>query len=140
LCGSVAAARPHPTPTPSPAPVADPAITALAKKQFVAWQAGSINKSAYATEILDQLTDDKVNQTSVALGKLGALTGMTYEGPLTVADLPGGSGYIYHMTCIGGAVYLFMVLDPQGKIEKIFFKDQLTTEAVTASPSPPPQK
>jgi len=139
VIGSPVGARPHhPTPTPSPVPVADPAITAMARKQFVAWQAGTINRSLYAAQTSDELSDDKINQTSIALGKLGALTNMAYVGPLAVADLPGTHGYIYQMQCVGGNVYLFMVLDQNQKIVQIFFKDTLTVETVTASPSPPP--
>lgn len=133
-----AVARPHSaTPTPSPTPVADPAITALARKQFVAWQSGSINKGLYSDSITDQLTDDKINETAQALGKLGFLTGTTYMGPLAIGDLPGDDGYIYQMSCVNGIVYQFIVLDPQKKIVRIFFRDTLTIETVTASPSPP---
>ena len=47
-----AGARPKPTPTPSPtvAPVADPAITKLARQQFLAWQVGTIDKNLYSPD------------------------------------------------------------------------------------------
>src|SRR5579863_8576514 len=83
-------ARPHPTPTPAPTPtpVADPAITKIARQQFVQWQAGSINKSLYAQQVLAKLDDKKIASTSAALGELGALEDVVFIGPWTGADFP----------------------------------------------------
>lgn len=141
---SPAGARPHPTPTPSPtaAPSADPAITNVARHQFVAWQAGVINKTLYASQVLAQLTDAKIAQTSQALAQLGALTDVVYMGRWVNPDFPtGASGYIYQMRCTQGNVYLWLALDAEGKIATIFFKNRLDVETVTpapsASPSPP---
>lgn len=141
---SPAWARPHPTPTPSPtaAPSADPAITNVARHQFVAWQAGVINKGLYASQVLAQLTDAKIAQTSQALAQLGALTDVVYMGRWVNPDFPAGaSGYIYQMRCTQGNVYLWLALDAEGKIATIFFKNRLDVETVTpapsASPSPP---
>jgi hypothetical protein len=136
-----AAARPHPTPSPSPTPVADPTVTDIARKQFVAWQAGNVNRSLYADSIQTVLTDAKIDQSSRALGTLGALTNMVYIGPLAVpSDLPNAKGYIYQMNCVGGTVYLFMVIDQQGKIDRIFFKDKLETETIQGTPPPAPPR
>jgi hypothetical protein len=141
-----AGARPHPTPTPAPtpAPVADPAITRIARQQFVAWQSGTINKSLYAPGLVVKITDDKVDQNARALGALGALTDTVYIGPFASADIPPDAhGYIYQMKCTEGAVYLWMIVDGQGKIASIFFRNRLDVEtievpAATPVASPPP--
>jgi hypothetical protein len=132
-------ARPHPTPSPSPTPVADPAITQLARQQFVAWQAGVINDHLYSQQVLDKLTDAKISETSHGLGQLGALTDTVFIGPWLDPSFPAGArGYIYQMRCEDGAVYLWLALDPQGKIATIFFRNRLDSETVTPSPSPLP--
>jgi hypothetical protein len=131
------AARPHPTPSPSPTPVADPEITKLARQQFVAWQAGDINQHLYAQQVLDKLNDTKIADTSKALGQLGALTDTVFVGPWVDPSFPvGARGYIYQMRCVEGNIYLWLALDPQGKIATIFFKNRLDTETVTPSPKP----
>jgi hypothetical protein len=141
-----AAARPAPataTPSPSPSPVADPAITKLVRQQFVAWQSGSINKSLYSDKIQAQLNDAKINDVSQKLAALGALESMVYIGPFVSSDSPPDAhGYIYQMLCREANVYVFTIVDPQGKIATIYFKDRLVTETVevpaTAAPSPTP--
>src|SRR5579862_8810837 len=104
-------ARPHPSPSPSPTPVADPAITQLARQQFVSWQAGIVNKHLYATQVLDKLTDAKIADTSKALGQLGALTDSVYIGPWADPSFPlGARGYIYQMRCVEGSIYLWLAI------------------------------
>lgn len=130
-------ARPHPTPSPSPTPIADPRITLLARQQFVAWQAGEINQHLYAAQVLDKLNDAKISDTSHALGQLGALTDTVFIGSWVDPSFPAGArGYIYQMRCAEGNIYLWLALDPQGKIATIFFKNRLDTETVTPSPKP----
>ncbi|MFZ1018428.1 MAG: hypothetical protein WAN39_11200 [Candidatus Cybelea sp.] len=130
-------ARPHPSPSPSPTPIADPQITLLARQQFVAWQAGEINQHLYAQQVLDKLSDAKISETSHALGQLGALTDTVFIGPWEDPSFPSGArGYIYQMHCVEGNIYLWLALDPQGKIATIFFKNRLDTETVTPSPKP----
>ncbi len=134
-------ARPHatPTPQPTPTPVADPAITKLARQQFVQWQAGIINKSLYAQQVLDKLNDAKIANTSAALGQLGALIDVVFLGPWVAADFPPGArGYAYQMRCTSGNIYLWLALDAQGKIATILFKNRLDVETVTPAPSPTP--
>lgn len=133
------AARTHPTPTPSPSPtpVADPAITKLARQQFVTWQAGVVNQHLYAAQVIDKLTDEKIADTSRALGQLGALTDAVFIGPWVDPSFPPGArGYIYQMRCQSGNIYLWLALDSQGKIATIFFKNRLDTETITPAPSP----
>jgi len=144
-CAGSAGARTKatPTPEPTPTPVADPAVTKLIMQQFVAWQAGNINKSLYAPAVVSKLTDDKINQVSHALGMLGPLTGEVFIGPFTAQDVPPDAhGYIYQMQCREGNVYMWMIVDNTGKIATVFFKDRITTEDVevpgTGAPSSPP--
>lgn len=133
------AAKPHPTPSPSPTPIADPAITQLARQQFVSWQAGIVNKHLYADQVLEKLSDAKIADTSKALGQLGALTDAVYIGPWVDPSFPAGArGYIYQMRCMEGNVYLWLAVDATGKIATIFFHDRLDVETITATPSPPP--
>jgi hypothetical protein len=139
IAPSTGVARSHatPTPVPTPAPVDDPAITKLARQQFVDWQAATLNKSLYAARVLPQLSDEKVAVTSKALAQLGALNDMVFMGPWINPDFPAGSrGFIYQMRCSEGNVYLWLALDPEGKIATIFFKNRLDVETVTPAPSP----
>lgn len=144
VCG-VAHARPAPSPSPSPTPtpVADPAITKLVRQQFVAWQVGNLNKTLYSPQVRGKLTDAMVNDVSHKLALLGPLTDTVYIGPFFTNDIPSDAhGYIYQMVCREGNVYLLTILDGQGKIATIYFKDKLTTETVevpaTAAPSAAP--
>jgi hypothetical protein len=134
-------ARPHstPTPSPTPSPVADPAITKVARQQFVQWQAGSVNKSLYAQQVLAKLSDAQIADASAKLGQLGALTDVVYIGRWIDATFPAGArGYIYQMRCVSGNIYLWLAFDAQGKIATILFKNRLDVETVTPSPSPLP--
>ena len=134
--------RPHATPTPAatPTPVADPAITKLATQQFVQWQAGTVNKSLYAPQLLGQLTDAKIADTSQKLGELGAFTDSVYLGRwLNPQFPPEVRGYIYQMRCSSGNVYLWMAVNDQGKIVSFVFKNRFDVENVTPSPSATPQ-
>ena len=132
--------RPHPTASPSPTPVADPAITKIARAQFVQWQAGVVTKSLYADAVLPQLTDAKISDTSHALSQLGALTDTVFIGDWVNPTFPAGThGYIYQMRCVEGNVYLWMALNADGKIAMLFFRNRLDVETVTPGPSATPQ-
>lgn len=143
LVYGVAFARPHPaspTPSPSPTPVADPAVTKLMRQQFVALQSGTVNKTLYSAGARVKLTDAMIDDLSHKLAALGPLTDMLYLGPFFTNDIPSDAhGYIYQMLCREGNVYLLTIIDGQGKIATIYFKDKLTTEDVEvpagASPS-----
>lgn len=134
-----ASSRPTPTPAPTPTPVADPAITRLARQQFVAWQAGNVNRSLYSPAVIPKLTDAKVSDVSHALGALGPLTNTVFMGPFAAEDIPPDAhGYIYQMQCAEGAIYQWMIVDGQGKIATIFFKDKLDVETLVGTPAPNP--
>jgi hypothetical protein len=133
--------RPRATPTPSPTPVADPAITKIARQQFVQWQAGVVNKSLYADALVPELTDAKISDTSKALSQLGALNDTAFIGDWLNPTFPSGTrGYIYQMRCVEGNVYLWMAIDGQGKIARFFMRNRLDVITVTPSPSASPEK
>ncbi|MGA8535663.1 MAG: hypothetical protein WB615_16260 [Candidatus Tumulicola sp.] len=149
LAGTLAApalGRPSatPTPAPTPTPVADPSVTKIARQQFVAWQAGNVNRALYAPEVVAKLTDAKINDVAHALSALGPLTDTVFIGPFSAADIPPDAhGYIYQMRCSDGNIYLWMILDASGKIATVFFKDKLDVETIErpgaagpASPQP----
>mgnify|MGYP001420755028 CR=1 FL=1 len=137
------AARPSatPTPAPTPAPVADPAVTKVARQQFVAWQAANINKALYAPQVIPKLTDAKVNDVAHVLAALGPLDDTAFVAPFSAEDIPPDAhGYIYQMRCANGNIYMWMILDGDGKIATVFFKDKLDVETIErpAAPSPRP--
>ena len=131
--------RTHATPSPSPTPIADPAITKVARQQFVQWQAGIVSKNLYADALLPELTDAKITDTSKALSQLGALTDTVFIGSwLNPTFSAGTHGYIYQMRCVEGNVYLWMALDAQGKISRFFMRNRLDAITVTPGPSATP--
>ncbi|MGR4064927.1 MAG: hypothetical protein ACLQPV_05720 [Vulcanimicrobiaceae bacterium] len=136
-------ARPHATatPVPTPVPAEDPAVTAIAHREFVSWQIGVVNKSRYTADLAAQITDDKVKQSSAALAALGTFERSEYLGPAMVADAQPGEdvhGYVYRMVCSEGAVYMNLALSgPDNKVAFIGFRDKLHDET-EATPVPTP--
>ena len=91
------------------APAEDPAVTAIARREFVAWQTGVVNKARYTPDLAAAITDDKVERRSTALAALGPFERSDYVGPATIADAEPGEdvrGYFYRMICSEGAVYM----------------------------------
>jgi hypothetical protein len=122
-------AAPHrvPVATATPLPPEDPAITLIARKQFVAWQASIVNHGLYTDEMNALMTPDKVTETSKALGQLGALQHAVWAGPATAEDVPPGTKtYLYHMLCADGQVYMEFSIEPTGKFAGMLFRDNLT--------------
>lgn len=118
--------HPHASPTPSPTPVppADPAVTTIARRQFVAWQAGRIDRAQYTAGLNAQIPDAKIEQTATDLGALGALNSLVYLGPRdsNYDDLPPGVHvYLYQMLCANGSIYEQLTLDASDKVAGIIF-------------------
>ncbi|HUY40804.1 MAG TPA: hypothetical protein VMV82_04470 [Candidatus Dormibacteraeota bacterium] len=123
-------ARRHapPTPSPTPVPPANPVVTQMARRQFVLWQAGRIDRTEYTASLSAQIDDAKVQQTSTDLGALGALLGLQYLGPVPIPGIPPGAGvYLYKMNCSNGSIYEQLALDASGKVAGIVFRDTLAT-------------
>jgi hypothetical protein len=121
------AKRPGPATTASPSPPPeDPAITQIARREFVAWQAGVVTASRYASGAQGGLTPDKIADTSKQLGAAGTLVKTDWIGPVVVDDAPMGThGYWYKMTCENTVVYERLIIAPDGKIDGIVFRDKL---------------
>ena len=104
----------------------------LARRQFVAWQAGRIDRSEYTAQLSAQTPDSKIEASSIDLGALGALTGVTYLGPRDSMydDLPPGIHvYLYQMLCTNGNIFEQLTLDPRNKVAGIIFADTAPTPA-----------
>lgn len=127
---NAAFARAHATPTPAATPTPqpeDPAATKIARQQFVAWQAGVLDKEKYTDTLYAKISADQLKTVSTNLGRLGALTGTEFVKSFDVADAP-AKGYralIYHFTTAGGAVYEQLVLTPDNKVAGIVFSDKM---------------
>lgn len=117
-------ATPAPTASPTPPPE-DPAVTQIARHEFVAWQAGVVTPARYAEKAQAGLTADKIATTSKELGAAGTLVKTDWVGPLIVDDAPPGThGYWYKMTCENSVVYERLIIAPDGKIDGILFRDK----------------
>lgn len=113
-----------PTASPSPPPE-DPAVTAIARREFVAWQAGVVTNSRYADQAQSSLTADHIATTSKELGQSGTLEKTEWVGPIIVDDAPPGThGYWYKMICENGAVWERLIIGPDGKLDGILFRDK----------------
>ncbi len=103
-------------------------MTLVARRQFVAWQAGRIDRADYTASLSARTDDAKVQQSSTELGQLGALEGVQYLGPLDIPGLPPDvTVYLYKMLCSNGFIYEQLALDTGGKIEGIVFRDTIPT-------------
>jgi hypothetical protein len=126
---AVAYARAHPTPTPSATPVPppeDPVVTRVARREFVSWQAGSVDSNRYADVAKPKLQADKIASIAQNLGALGAFVRSEYIAPVYLENPPPGiKAYLYRMVCTEGAVYEEIILDAQGKVTGIVFRDKL---------------
>jgi hypothetical protein len=126
--GGPAGAHPSPTPSATPTPVPppeEPAVAIIARREFVTWQAGIVDKSRYAPYLQTQITDDQVAQTSKALSGVGALQRTEWLGLYAAPpDVPGGKAYVYRMICSNHTVYEVLTLTPDHKVAGIQFRDK----------------
>ena len=120
-----AGARPAPTATPT-LPPEDPAITAIARREFVAWQAGVVEKARYAPAEQAKLADESIAKMSKALSSYGALLHTQWMGYLPIAGGPSGEvGYTYRMECSNAPLIEQLMVGPDGKIDSIDFAEKL---------------
>lgn len=114
------AATDAPPPIPSPKPGADdPKIHKIAVQQFLAWQAGQVDRTLYTDDVNSQLNDDMMDRATNTLAHLGALQQTTFKG---ISKPKGLDVYVYHMVCANGAVDMDIGLDPTGHIALIYFE------------------
>lgn len=122
-------ARAHPSPTPTATPTLAPeipAITALARREFVAWQAGAVDKDHYVAAAQSQLSADAADKMSKALVSYGALVRTEWYGNFPIIGAPPGVvGYTYRMVCTNDAIFEQLMIGPDGKIDSINFSKKL---------------
>ncbi|MGC8485547.1 MAG: hypothetical protein ACP5O6_07960 [Candidatus Baltobacteraceae bacterium] len=124
-----AAAKPTPTPAPTPTPVAAPRIVAAARREFLAWQLGSINPMHYIGPLAAIATPARVKVTSIELGHLGALDHLVYLGLVRDASFPGGGiAHLFRAICSNGYVYEEIALNKAGLVRGILFRDTLKSQ------------
>jgi hypothetical protein len=109
---------PPPIPAPKPGPD-DPARHKLAVQQFLAWQAGSVDRSLYDDAVNGELSDEVLDSATRTLANMGALQSAVYLG---TSHARGANIFVYKMTCERGSVNMDFALDPDGKIGIIFFE------------------
>lgn len=121
-----ASPMPEPTTGPIAKAVEDPAISKIARAQFLAWQLGKIDRRRYTDVVSQLITDDKIASSSAGLSRLGPLQTLEFVGLTGVEGLPpDNKTYLYHMICGAGAVYMQFSLTPAGKISSMLFRDKL---------------
>ncbi len=121
-----AAAKPAPTPAPTPTPVAAPRIVNAARREFLAWQLGSIDPTHYIGPLAAAATPARVKVTSVELGRLGALDHLVYRGLVRDGSFPGGGvAHLFRVICANGRVYEEIALTKAGLVRGILFRDTL---------------
>ncbi len=120
-----AGAKPTPIATPT-LPPEDPAITVIARREFVAWQAGVVEKARYAPAEQSKVTDESISSTSKALSSYGALLHTQWMGYLPIAGAASGEvGYTYRMECTNAPLYEQLTIGADGKIDSIDFREKL---------------
>ncbi len=123
------AAKPTPTPAPTPTPVAAPRIVAAARREFLAWQLGSIDPTHYIGPLAVAATPDRVKVTSIELGHLGALDHLVYLGLVRDGSFPGGGiAHLFRAICSNGYVYEEIALNKAGLVRGILFRDTLKSQ------------
>jgi len=124
-----AAAKPTPTPAPTPTPVAAPRIVNAARREFLAWQLGSIDPTHYIGPLAVAATPARVKVTSIELGHLGALDHLVYLGLVRDGSFPGGGiAHLFRAICSNGYVYEEIALNKAGLIRGILFRDTLKSQ------------
>jgi hypothetical protein len=104
----------------TPSPIAeDPAITAAVKREFLAWQAGKIDRSVYSAEMNKALPDSAVANVSAQLRSLGAPTKFVYLDRTSVSE---NRAYTYGADTPKAKLRILYVLDTAGKISGLWFR------------------
>jgi hypothetical protein len=107
--------------SPAPKIAENPAITARAKTEFLAWQSGKVDLKRYSTKAASTFTDTTVSSIQPQLQALGKLKSFTYKA---TAKAQGDTVYAYLATCSGGAATMTFVVDAHDKVDGVFFHPQ----------------
>lgn len=123
----------HPSATPMPTPSIAPEnlrATAIARREFIAWQLGVIDQKHYSADFAALLSSQKVAKTATELSSVGALQRVEWLGYFSDPDVANGQPvYLYRMVCTAGAVYAEFGFSADGKIAGVLFRDTLPTIA-----------
>jgi hypothetical protein len=107
-------------------PPEDPAVTTIARHEFVSWQAASVDKSRYTPAMQEKMTDEAIADTSKKLASVGPVLKLEYAGVYSPPeDVQGGRAYLYHVMCTYQNVYEVLTIGPDGKIAGIAFPAKL---------------
>jgi CubicO group peptidase (beta-lactamase class C family) len=115
---NISASDRAPFDAPTPAPGEDPKITALARAQFDALEAGKIDPAAYTPQVNALFTPAVVEKVRDYLKSLGPVSAFKFTGKTPVA---GYDVYVYKVDCALGSVRETLSFDAAGKISGIFF-------------------
>jgi hypothetical protein len=106
--------------TPTPAPdTEDPKVTAMARVQFVAWQAAKIDRALYTRSASDRITDDTLGAIGGHLADLGQVQSLKYAGAMQQGA---ATVYNYIVTCEKGKVLMSMGVGNDQKISAMGFR------------------
>lgn len=116
-----ASAAPAPAPSlPPPQPGADdPQRHKFVVQQFLAWQQGNVDRTAYTDEVNQELTDEVLARGTQSLANMGGLQSAAFVG---TSHTKAGDVYVYKITCEHGSVNMDFSLTPDGKVSLIFFE------------------
>ena len=108
-----------PTSAPSAGPAAeDPVVTAAVRKQYFAWQSGTLDRAAYSDEANKQFAPGLVSQISSQLQQLGDPTVFIFLGRKTQGEY---RIYSYEVDTPKAKLRMAYALDAAGKIAGIQF-------------------
>jgi hypothetical protein len=110
--------RPAPDPAQTALPGEDPAITAVVRTEYLAWQQGTIERSHYTPAASAEFKDALVAQVATELTAFGTPSAFIFRGKTQPS---GGTIYAYLITCPNSDVWMTIGIDAAGKIEGIAF-------------------
>ena len=122
--------------SPGPAATIDPAQTARARAEFVAWRKGTIDRSHYDATLNAKISDGNVTEMASALRTLGTIVG--FSQLQRGASESGSSYFIYKV--VGGTpppFAMYIAFDPSGKIAGIAFRPIVPAPVQPPTPAPP---
>jgi hypothetical protein len=105
--------------TPAAKATENPAVTERAKTEFLAWQSGNVDLKHYSSKAAAMFNDETIANIKPQLEVLGKLKSFTYKA---TAKAQGDTVYAYKVTCANGALEMTFVLDPNDKIDGLFFR------------------
>jgi hypothetical protein len=97
----------------------DPAVGTAVKKQYLAWQAGKVDRNDFSAEMNKGLPDGTVARVASQLQSLGAATRFTYV-ERTLWN--GNRVYTYRVETAKAKLRMLYTVDAAGKITALWFR------------------